>query len=335
MPGSDDLIPSSEASTALWRRRIGLKHLTTITISIGVIGSVAMVAALLLGLWLLVRMRRRRRDTSSHPAKSDVGLNTFPSKERPYPRNPQSDLRRLDVELDSEQSPVENSIRSPSNPISRPKTVLDGNRGGSSTTPAPSRKLSRQKMIPGGTIPPSELSRSPRQINTFEQNTSIPTAPIPAFTQPPSQVEPTPGTPASKPSVRRLPPIPQPPQAPKRSPSPTIIRPLPQPQPDSIIPRPRGSSLPGSRPRPNITVDVPPPTHHVTSASEDSAGPSSRFSVSPVSRSFSSRLPFAGSSPPSSKKFSSTTPTLLSQANRFGSLPNLVPLKSDNTGSFR
>ncbi|KAJ6473207.1 hypothetical protein C8R45DRAFT_409070 [Mycena sanguinolenta] len=364
---SDDLVRSPEVSTTLGRRRIGLKHLTAITISIGVVGSVAMVAALLLGLWLVVRMRQKRRklrDIASHSAKSeDVVLSTFitpPSKKRPYmdqhllPRTPsQPDLRRLDVELasagraqvpgqqtgstkQSEQSPsvrFKSSIRSPSIPTSRQGIILDRNRDlppGNSTTRAPSRKPSRQGMIPDGTTP-SEIStqipsRSPRQTKTSEQNTGIPTTPIPTITQ---RVEPTLGKLVPKPSVRRLPPIPRAPQTPKRPPSPATVRPVPQPQPESIIPRRRGSSLPSSRPK--ITINVPAPAHHITSTPDDSVRPGSRFSVSPISRSFPSRLPFTGSSPPGSKiKSSSTTPTLLSQANRFGALPNLVPLKSDN-----
>ncbi|KAF8173815.1 hypothetical protein K438DRAFT_1980690 [Mycena galopus ATCC 62051] len=382
MSVSDDLMPQGKSleviSRILSKRTAQLGHLTAITIIIGVVGGVAMVAALFLGILLVLRNRRKRRNVGVNPTKNEIRFPsgddpvpfTPPSEEQPYtyqnlpPRSPSQpesypldDMKSvwfMDEENGRPQSqkvpgkrtaskksgqkfdsPQSSSVPGESSTISFPPSearreiILDGNlglSGKSSGTRTPSRKTSRQEIVPAENLMTRTPSKNPLpRKGAFEKNLSVSVEnsatraavikPLPVGV---SASEPTLAGVEASPRVRALPPVPQAARKPPKTPSsPIIFRQLPP--PESIIPRPRGSSLHGSRPNMIITVPI----------SED-VPPISRFSVSPVSRSFPSRLTLTGNSPSSSNKSSSPTSHNLSRPNKFGSLSNLVHSRSDS-----
>ncbi|KAJ7667084.1 hypothetical protein B0H17DRAFT_258575 [Mycena rosella] len=316
----------AESATMLWRRAPQLNRLTTTTIVVGVIGGGAMVGALFLGILLVIRKQReRRKGRDAIQSSTVIGQNTahFPannsmapmpdafapqSKERPYyvyqhlpapvsPLNPEP----LQLEPPRRADNMESAW------------FMDDSRQGEQTLrqnnppqPAASRKVSREPSIP-------------EEISTTRPRTTSQTRR--------SESDSRPGRPLPRPSPRNLPPpLPQPNHEPERPHSPTVLRQPEESQTPVIVsPRARQSSLPRI-PRP--TLVIPPPTagRHVVSASED-IHPVSRFSISPVSRSFPSRLTLTGS-PPSRNRSSRARHTRLQG---FGSLSSLVHLRSDAT----
>ncbi|KAJ7165583.1 hypothetical protein C8R43DRAFT_986917 [Mycena crocata] len=369
-----------ETTSILSRRAPKLNRLTTITIVVGVIGGVAMVGALFLGILLVIRKQRDRRrsqdlDLSATKTQDMVrfpsNTNTAPifdtsaqTKERPYyvyqhlpPRSPpQPEPRRLDdmqsgwfldraepvpnvpqmartpptlhtvssktshQKLDTEQNPImteETSItRPPRQPISsktsRQKLGAEQNpimtEEPSITRPPrqPSRKTSRQRLDAEHPIATDEtfITRAPTQTASRARRSESSTRELP-------------------------PPAPQPTHEPERPPSPLVFR-----QPEglsatAVIPRARGSSLPrGTRPIAILPVRAAPAAgRHGTSVSED-IRPSSRFSVSPVARSFPSRLALPGSSPPSTSSNRSSR-SRHTRLHGIGSLSSLVHLRTE------
>ncbi|KAJ6579565.1 hypothetical protein DFH09DRAFT_1310221 [Mycena vulgaris] len=224
--------------------------------------------------------------------------------------------------------------RTPSTPGSRQKVDAEKQ----STTQA--RRSESDSTPPSGPLPKPRPRNLPPPLPQPTHQPARPSSPI-LFRQPEDAVvkqsttqartrsesdSTPPSGPLPKPRPRNLPPpLPQPTHQPARPPSPILFR-----QPEDAVmmaPRPRQSSLP--RPsRPNVIIPVPPVAsrRHVTSASEDT-GLASRFSISPVARSFPSRL--TGSSPPSSNRSSRGRHTRINGLG--GSLSGLVHLRSDST----
>ncbi|KAJ7886178.1 hypothetical protein B0H14DRAFT_2434240 [Mycena olivaceomarginata] len=242
-------------------------------------------------------------------------------------QSPSVPANNLTIRPSSHQPDMENT---PSGKPSR-QNIIPGGDSAPTTIRPPSRKTSHQEFIFARVFPAENPStRAPsrktsRQKIGLDQNPSIPV--VSSTTRTSAHSPPQAGRPESisKLGAPSLPPGPRATQQPERPPSPIVFRQLVQPESIAVVPRPRGSSLQGSRP--NMIVTVPTPGRHVTSVSEDIARPVSRFSISPVSRSFPSRL--TGSSPPSSNKFSSAT-RQHSRGGRFGSLSSLVHLRSDS-----
>ncbi|KAJ7476958.1 hypothetical protein B0H11DRAFT_2031394 [Mycena galericulata] len=300
--------------TNLWRRAPRLDNrLTTITIVVGVIGGTAMLAALFLALLLVLRRQRDRRSAkqSSDTAKTMV---RFPSENKgaplptafspPYKERPYHPYQNVPF-----QSPPQAEPRRLDNLESA--WFLDN------------------ADALGKNIPPRRAKTPPvtsRQNMDGEQNATTygdPTSKTTSSRGRRSEFDSTSGGPTTKPVTRILPSLPQPtyvyePEV-ERPPSPILFR---QPEQPSITvkPRPRGSSLTrGSRPPPIIP---PAANRHVTSVSEDIRPEAvSRFSISPIARSFSHRL----NSPPGSN-----TNRASRRHTRFRSLSTLVHLKSES-----
>ncbi|KAJ7721336.1 hypothetical protein DFH07DRAFT_857854 [Mycena maculata] len=183
--------------------------------------------------------------------------------------------------------------------------------------------VQRVKTVPSRQTVTGKTSRP---IFEAEQTSAIPEKATPATTSSRtrrSESESTPRVSSDPPTVEILflPSFP-----PSRPSSPILFR-----QPDQSItvsPRPRNASLPRSRPDP-IIPPLPAAVGHVTSVSED-IRPVSRFSVSPVARSFPSRLtltsPTGNSTPSSNRTSRGRRQTRL---HGFGSLPNLANFRSD------
>ncbi|KAJ7983032.1 hypothetical protein DFH06DRAFT_1466963 [Mycena polygramma] len=255
-------------------------------------------------------------------------------------------------ELNSGQGPstsIETSTaRTPSRQTSRPNVASPqipssfSNRVENSSTRTPSRKTSRQELNPDqGPTTSVSPTRAPsrktsRQNVALQQDRSMPVessvARFAAATPPlsssspslPSSYEPESAliSRVSKSTPQDLHrPLPHPPREPERPPSPILFRQPRQPDSITLVPRPRGSSLRGDRPA-GILPSPPAAGRHVISVSED-IRPVSRFSISPVARSFPSRI--TGSPPSSSQGRHSR------RRGGFGSLSSLVHLRSDVT----
>ncbi|KAF7362966.1 hypothetical protein MVEN_00648200 [Mycena venus] len=284
---------SEPVSTILWRRTARLDRSTTIAVSVGTIGGVAIIAAIFLGLLLVLRIRRDRRKLAS-----DQKVVYFPdfldnpasySKERPYASEnvpPRSSSQFRALSLDNAKSAwfIEEGERAFTwnphgrQPTSRETSLQELIPPSPAATHTPSRTALRQEIIP---------DRNPSPAGIPVENSTI---------QTPTAIQPR--TPRSASEVtfafqasQGLPPSPRPIRSPKPEPEPesppSFIVSHQLPQPESVILRPRRSSLRGSRP--NWIITVPSPGHHVTSASDDIMRPVSRFNISPVGRSFPSR----------------------------------------------
>ncbi|KAJ7499700.1 hypothetical protein FB451DRAFT_1549241 [Mycena latifolia] len=323
-----------EVPAMLWKRAPKLDRLTTTTIVVGVIGGVAMVGALFLGIVLVVRKQRerqKRRDalqSSPKPGQDIVHFQTkstvapIPdgfapqSKERPYyayqhlpaPASPPQPERRLPDNMESAWF------------VDKADAKLGGQSQRAKTPPVrrtPSRQTSRQDMnaIPEGISRGETTSSHARRSESDSR---------PSGTKSRTRIIPPPLLPPTHES--------------ERPPSPIVFRqpngdrnqaPIVVPQTPLVVsPGARKSSLP-SAPGPTIVIPPPPPAgRHVTSVSEDSR-PVSRFSISPVSRSFP-RLTLTGTSPPSSR--SSQAGSRHTRRYGFGgSFSSLVHLRSDTT----
>ncbi|KAJ7755179.1 hypothetical protein B0H16DRAFT_1541330 [Mycena metata] len=291
-------------STTLSKRAAVLDRSLTISIIVGVIGGVAMVVALILGLLLVLRKQRERqriRDLARSAVKGPPPL--FPStviplsppaetfapasKEHPYayqhlpPASPDPVESRRPTNLQSAWFLDEEESKR------NEQTVTSG-----------------VAFIGEGTvvIEPS----GPKNAQSYSATNSKPFPPDPTSVQIPNRSESLHGR--TKSSTRTLPP--------------PVLQPIHESQPPGqpssgvISPRPRGSSLgTGSRPLP---IQPPPAAGlHLASVSED-IRPVSRFSMSPVARSFPSRLAF---SPTSSRSSSSRRHT---RVPGIGSLSTLV-----------
>jgi hypothetical protein len=390
--------------TILWRRTTRLDRSTITVITVGVIGGVAMVAALFFGILLVLQKRRERqklrnlasgKNILQFPSRTNPALvpvpDSFspPSKERPYAYQnvppsspPKPEPRTLDnVEsawflnegngyaepqrartppgrhtlprktsrqrLEAGQNPSipaddSTTTRAPSRKTSRQNIAAEQDLSipaeSSQTTRAPSRKPSRQKIDAEPESFPAENSttRAPsrktsRQRIDADQNPSI--LAERSMTRPPATFLPQAASesmldgPAWKSGSRPIPSsLSQPTQEPEHPPSPILFRQPAKPDPVTLLPRPRGSSLHGPRPTDIITAPpIPGVGRHVNSVSEDSRAVS-RFSISPVARSFPSRLTFTGNSPPN--RSASTRRT---RRQGFGSLSGLMHLRSDAT----
>lgn len=346
----------------LWRRAPQIDRLTTITIAVGVIGGLAMVGALFLGIILFMRIRResQQRRNALETASQDIvhfpTISTAPvtadsfapqPEEKPYqhspppPRapRPQPQRRQGDAMVsawfaDNEDDHMRTD-QAEGTGTSRGRQRLgttsrrDINVEQTPRIPEatnvlsiPRARGSEPESTPSGAnshIPPSLPLSTRRDVNV-EQPPSIPEA-----TNVPKIPRARGSEPESTPSgfnSHIRPSLPLSPREPQRPPSPILFREA------AIIvpPRARESSL-HRKPPPTLPA---PAGHHVMSASEDYRAVS-RFSISPVARSFPARLTALGSSPLSPKSPPSASRSHHKGLHRFGSLPSLVHPRSEST----
>ncbi|KAJ7031153.1 hypothetical protein C8F04DRAFT_1111736 [Mycena alexandri] len=288
-----------QPSTILLKRTAQLDRSITISIIVGVVGGVAMVVALILGLVLVLRKRRERqkiRDLARSAAKSPL---QFTSPDNPLPA-PADTLVPASKEHPYAYQHV--PLVSPPDPESRRFTNLQS----AWFLDEEERRRSAQTMTSGV----ASVGEETVAIGTFgpknEQSYSTNSKPPPPDpTSIPHRSESLLVHGRTKSSTQTLP-------------SP-LLQPIHESQPGTgqpsgfVSPRPRGSSLGGSRPHP---IKPPPAAgRHLASVSED-IRPVSRFSVSPVARSFPSRLTLS----PTSR----SSPSRHTRLRGIGSLSSLV-----------
>ncbi|KAJ7174445.1 hypothetical protein C8R46DRAFT_1189247 [Mycena filopes] len=369
---------SQLASTTLSRRGGSFNRSITTSIIVGVIGAVAMTAALILGLLLILQKRRKRRKIRDLARSGANNVMQFPSTDNPLP-TPDT------FTSPAKERPYAYQHLPPPSPEARRPTNLesawfldDEERRRSAQTlasmtpvgeePLPSREISSPGIAQNAPIPPlnptlvplrsKSLSGIPKtRTQTVPPPLPVPQSPpdprpLPSVTPvgrevsgpkniaqnppiPPPNPTPIPSRSKSLPSNPKMrtqtvpPPLPAP-QSPPDPPPTLPFRPAALPASAVVSPRPRGSSLRGSRPNPTPTPIRPVPLaagpgRHITSISED-IRPGSRFSISPVARSFpytyTSRLVL-------SRAPSSTGSTRHTRLPGIGSLSSLAHLKSD------
>ncbi|KAJ7618439.1 hypothetical protein FB45DRAFT_931660 [Roridomyces roridus] len=318
---------SVKEAKSLWRRAPQAKNLLTITLIVGIVGATALVAALILGILLLVRRRRdRRQKRVSNPAFANRRIrlpeSTVPTvsessphfKEQPFPATPESPRRpppadplQLDrVEPLADTKPAERQFK-----VSRkqPPTPLPTELGRDVADSAWFSDSASDIRRLEGTI----TRKSPRS-QPIPVTESLPVTPADTVSSP-SQTRGSRRTPSesksrgtlSKSSVDRT--LPHSTTRGHRANDSGVQPPSPVRDPDELVSRsPPLTPLPRTSTRPKLVLPPEPVPAHTRDVPTTTSlllqtpplGVSSRFSVSPVSNSFGSRINSPGS--PSSTK---------------------------------
>ncbi|KAJ6615544.1 hypothetical protein B0H10DRAFT_65530 [Mycena sp. CBHHK59/15] len=281
-----------------------------------------MVAALILGILLVVRKKRdRAREEGRDRGERDIRPHDFPyDKAGSEP----SRLPRSEVDLQSkDRSYAYQHFSPPENPPQPPRSVDnlesawfmgEGDDKQGTQTQIAKTSFDRKKIVKKTSSPKVDAEKKSANgagssVAYNPKNSSHTMVASDGQSSIPAKIRELPRLPVTMPTRET-----------EHSTSPIVFR-EPFPPTPSIIPRPRKSSLP-ILPAP----PVPPKNRHFNSASED-IRPTSRFSISPIARSFPSRLALPGSSSPTTARAPRSRHTRL---HGFGSLPSLVHFGSSD-----